>query len=263
MEILRDSIETFYNFRKGSNGVKIFALVLYAAFIYAVYRIFVAIGIDVRIGMVIILVLYVILCELALRSNLHFTDHNMQVQDAYRHAKHGDLVLFRSYENYDFPELLFYRHMNALTSKTFFGHIGIVLVLDGQKYVFESTEDEYFSDLTGTMKNGVLLQKFATRVQEYHGRVHIIPSNLGTYLNDRKRIWDFIHDMKTVPFVTWRGGISCMFIIRNLLNLFGLLKNPKAFPWRPEFFLDKRNYTVPVEFQTPYFILNDYVESTL
>jgi hypothetical protein len=259
MEILLDKIETFYNLQKGSGGIKMAVLLLYALVIYALYKIFVVCRIPIVLGMFSTILIYLLAAEYALRTNVQFAKKQSSVGDALRSAKHGDFVFFRSYENYDLPELLFYRHLNALTSKTFFGHIGIVLELNGKKYIFESTEDEYFSTLTRTVKNGVLLQDFAKRVKEYHGRVHIQPTNLGTFMQDTTRIWNFIQHMKHELFVTWRGGISCLFIVRNLLNEFKLLKNPKAFPLRPEFFLTTKHYTVPVKVGEPYLILNDYV----
>lgn len=255
MEIFRDQCEAWIHFKKGIGPVKAMVIFLYALCIYLIYRFF---G---YIGILIAAVVYLWLCEKALLSNVKFTEDSKTLDQARRTVKHGDLVFFRSYENYDLPELLFYRHLNALTSRRhFFGHIGIVIEINGKKHILESTEDPYFSKLVGYTKNGVHLMEFDERVKKYSGRVHVVPTRLGEFLRDRSKISAYIEKMKDVPFLSWSGGgINCLLIIRDFMNLFGVLKHPHAIPWRPEYFLDEKRYNVPVEFGEPYFIINDFI----
>jgi hypothetical protein len=255
LELLRERVEAVYNVRKGSHGVKLLVLLVYAAGLLCVCLALRAARVGVAPGLAGLLVLYLVACEAALRSNVTFAPRTTDARGATLAAKHGDLVLFRSYDSYDVPEVLLYRHVNALTSRRFFGHIGLVVVVGGGKYVLESSEDRHWSELTGGVKNGVILQGFAQRVGRFQGRVHLVPTSLGAHMADESTLRAYLRRMRHVGFVTWKGGISCLFLMRDVLSAFGLLRNPRAFPWHPEYFLDPAHYSVPVRFGPPLEVL--------
>lgn len=259
MEVFRDKIEALYHFKKGSHIVKVCVILVYTITVLILCLFLYKFNINLAVGLGSVILIYIILCEYKMHSNLHFCNIKMNIDTAERLVKHGDYVLFRSYENYDIPELLLYRHLNAIFHDVLFGHIGIVLEINGKKYVLESTEDEYYSELVGYKKNGVHLMRFSSRVSAYHGRVHVVPTNLNQYMRNNQNVWNFIMKNKHESFLTHNGGVSCLLLIRNLLNEFNLLKRPGAFPLGPTFFLKSKNYLVNLQTHKPVMINNLYI----
>ena len=107
-----------------------------------------------------------------------FVDHLIQSKK----LKTGDLILFKAYNNY-----------NSIIHGSYFGHIGMVYIMDGIPYLFEANGIEKTPLLCHHSKKGVFLTKLADRVRKYKGRAFLKPLNNYISPKSETNLSEFIH----------------------------------------------------------------------
>lgn len=74
----------------------------------------------------------------------------------------GDIILFKASNNF-----------NSVFFASYYGHMGTVLVRDGEPYIFEANGVEHMPLLPHHNPNGIFFTKLRERVQKYKGRVFV------------------------------------------------------------------------------------------
>jgi hemin uptake protein HemP len=169
-----------------------------------------------------IILTIMIIIEYKLSTNKYLSNIECDIDEILEKSTTGDFLLFRSYHTYDIPELLFYRYFNALSSKYFFGHIGIIIKKNGVPYIMESTEDYYNCEINKKNKNGFIFHKAYDRIKSYSGTVYISRNNLDQYINDYN-LKSFINKYKDIYFL--ENNIGCVNFIILFLYECNLLKH--------------------------------------
>lgn len=74
----------------------------------------------------------------------------------------GDLILFKAYNNF-----------NSLVLCNYFGHCGVVHVVDGRPMIFEANGIENMPLRAHHPKTGIFYTDLASRIKKYKGRVYL------------------------------------------------------------------------------------------
>jgi hypothetical protein len=253
-EIFQEDIQTLLSYQGSvvAKGIGIILITIFAIFFAAVIR-------HINVFMAFLLAsLLVIWTELSLRSNRYFARETQDLTKALGQAKTGDLVLFRRFQSHDLPEAFFYRWINSWWSRPYFGHIGI-LVRDSQNiFILHSEHESRFDHLTQTHKHGVILSPALPLIQDYPGRVHIVPSNLSDKLDPGRLLRD-ARTLSHLPFLM----ISCSNLLQQLLYNQGLFRVPPSliFQTRLNRFLEPEMYTQTINFNEPLLLENQYLKN--
>lgn len=96
--------------------------------------------------------------------------------------KTGDLILFKAYNNF-----------NSIFHGSYFGHIGIVVVVNDIPMLFEANGIERVPLKSHHNKNGIFLTPVADRIKKYKGRAFL--KQLSTSIDPEiiSGFFDFIH----------------------------------------------------------------------
>lgn len=189
---------------------------------------------------------YLVYIETKLRRHLCLPSQVVGVDEFVSRARTGDLMMFRSYRSSDGVEMIFFRHIVAWLSDAFYGHIGMVVERDGEKYLFESVESIKGSALSSRKKPGVVLRPLGEAVREYEGRVRLYASEGLRAHVDPEALWHYVQTTQDQPFAP--RGPSCVELVRDAFWTQGLLK---TWPLMvvPGWFADPRHYAADVSFQ--------------
>lgn len=114
----------------------------------------------------------VILCLIAWIYYLQYhrikTEYAIFAEDLINHnfLKTGDLILFKAYNNF-----------NSVFHGSYFGHVGVVYVKNGELLLFEANGLEHTPLKPHHPKTGVFLTQLIPRLQKYKGRCFWKPLN--------------------------------------------------------------------------------------
>jgi len=156
----------------------------------------------------------------------------------------GDIVLFRYIPFY------------------IFHHMGTVIKINNKLYIFESTAEVGYDEMTKRMKSGTKLVDFHKKVKEYPGKVYLYKTNFNK--NQQRRIMDNIYKFKDVPFIKSpidfirdrdikKGGVSCIEIVYKLFKKAGLINKEISYILFSEM-LDKNTYNFDFRITDKYLI---------
>lgn len=96
------------------------------------------------------------------------TDYKIFADDLQDHSflKTGDLILFKAYNNF-----------NSIFHGSYYGHIGVVYILNGIPMLFEANGIENVPLKEHHPKNGIFLTPLVDRIKKYKGRCFWKPLN--------------------------------------------------------------------------------------
>lgn len=242
-ELFKEKIDYILSF-EGNVYVKIFSVFLFILFFLIIYYFTKYIEKEYNIfflyTFILIILSFLLLIEIKLKTNVNFSNKTGDINEVLNNTTTGDFILFRSYNSYDIPELFFYRYLNALYSKVFFGHIGIIINNNNEPYILECTEDFFKSEITNKKKNGVIYHKAYNRINDYYGNVYICKNNIEKFI-DNNDIINFMEKYKNISFL--ENNISCVIFIKKFLEYFNLL-NIKSYFMLPYDFINKEIYNI-------------------
>ncbi len=85
-----------------------------------------------------------------------------QLNDILPTLKTGDMILFKASNNF-----------NALKFISYFGHVGVVYMIDNVPYIFEANGVEGMNLLDHHPKSGIFITPLLSRIQKYKGRCFV------------------------------------------------------------------------------------------
>ncbi len=115
-----------------------------------------------------LLILVIILWVYYLQFYKISTDYKIFVDDLQYHSflKTGDMILFKAYNNF-----------NSIFHGSYYGHVGIVYMLNGTPMLFEANGIERVPLKDHHSKRGVFLTPLVDRIKKYKGRCFWKPLN--------------------------------------------------------------------------------------
>jgi len=113
-------------------------------------------------------ILVIILWVYYLQFHKISTDYKIFVDDLQDHQflKTGDMILFKAYNNF-----------NSIFHGSYYGHVGIVYILNGTPMLFEANGIERVPLKDHHSKRGVFLTPLVDRIKKYKGRCFWKPLN--------------------------------------------------------------------------------------
>jgi hypothetical protein len=132
------------------------------------------------------------------------TEHSIFIDDLARGCilKTGDIILFKAYNN-----------VYSIFHGSYFGHIGIVYIMNGIPMLFEANGIENTPLKEHHSKKGVFLTPLAERVKKYKGKCFWKPLNqpiTNGQIDDLKDFIDYsMHNME-YDYAVISGGIKRM-----------------------------------------------------
>lgn len=240
-EVFKESLESWLISAKGSNTAKAIAILIVLLFTVTPYLI---------ILKIVAIALFLVYADYKMRTNLQVTTLRANLVETLQQANTGDILLFRSYRSYDLPEYFISRLLPASVCDTYFGHIGLVIRLNNKAYILECIVEDYYSNLTQSIKNGVILQPAYERITEYTGRVHYLKTNIHHFVTANQVI-DYITANDLHKKYYFEDGFLCVTILNRVLKYFKLFHGKLSWIITPGSFLNPRNYTYAVKIETP------------
>ena len=163
--------------------------------------------------------------EYKLKTNVHFSDEEKEIDVALEESKTGDFILCRSYNSHDISAFILMRYAVSMFSTTFFSHIGMIVKDGNETYIVENTEDVFDCMYHKYRKNGPIIQKAKKRIKEYSGRVYLSKTNLHQFIDSSQLYENF---KKYEHYSYLQDGIVCMNLISNMLSDLGVMVRPSV-----------------------------------
>lgn len=130
-----------------------------------------------------------------------------QIQlDNINNFKTGDLILFKAYDN-----------INNIFTGCYYGHIGIVYVIDNIPYLFEAAGTRGMFLRSDHNKSGIFLQLLIPRIQKYKGKVFWKRLNNAVPKHLQDNFSNFINYAKQNMY--YRYNVISSSIERKILNM--------------------------------------------
>ncbi len=153
----------------------------------------------IAIGLVIIFIVIWVYC---LQFYKVATEFKLFADDLYGHPflKTGDLILFKAYNNF-----------NSIFHGSYYGHVGIVYMLDGKPMLFEANGIERVPLKPHHSKKGVFCTPLIDRIKKYKGRCFWKPLRHKVDVNLEKGFGEFINyclDNLAYDYSVISGGIK-------------------------------------------------------
>ncbi len=218
MDIFKEKIDSIYS-REGLIEVKIIVTICFIILIYLIYKFFKYLSKITNINIInffiLLILIKILLINYKLESNHKISNKTKSLEDAIRDCNSYDIILFRSYHSYDFPELLFYRWLHSLTSDFYSGHVGIIYKENNKVYVIESTESFFDSHFDKKYKNGVVLNELEKYINEYDGNVYICHNNIHKYKTNEE-LYSVAYKYK--DYVFNENNIGCVNLVKKIFS---------------------------------------------
>jgi hypothetical protein len=194
--------------------------------------------------------------EYKLKTNVHFSDEEKEIDAAIEESKTGDFVLCRSYNSYDIPEFILMRYGVSMFSNIYFSHIGMIVKDGNETYIVENTEDVFDCMHHKYRKNGPIMQKAKKRIKEYSGRVYLSKTNLHQFIDSSQ-----IHEKftKYEHYSYLQDGIVCSNMISNILSDLGVMVRPSVLYLIYDF-IHPQNYKVDFNHIETIKLRNDFLD---
>lgn len=240
-EVFKESLDSWLISAKGSNTAKAIAILLVLLFTVTPYLII------LKIAAILMFIFY---ADYKMRTNLQVPCRKADLAETLKLAHTGDIILFRSYRSYDLPEYFISRLLPASVCDTYFGHVGLVLVLDNKVHILECIVEDYYSKLTHSTKNGVILQPAFERMSSYSGRVHYLPTNIHRFVNSQQ-ILEYVLANNWHKKHYFEDGFLCTTIVNKVLQYFQVFHGKKSLILTPGSFLNPHNYSDTVKIALP------------
>lgn len=167
----------------------------------------------------------IIVCEIKYNSFIG-NFKKVDIDKVKSRLKTGDFIFFRTYDNYDIPELVLFKICPNILYDLYFTHIGIVVRDNNRLFILESSEEPGYDHISKGMKSGVKLEDFDKRVKSYDGLVFAYENNLfdtGKLKLENLPNTHFIRSFFEY-YLTGKGIGCCRFII-DLLQKDGIMKS--------------------------------------
>ena len=246
-ELGREKLDTLFG--KTHIFITILFIVLLVAFTLA------PLPVTFKIVIVIVVIVY---ANYRLMTNIAVSKQRVDLDETLKNANTGDLLLFRSYSSNDIPEFCVFRVLGSVfTIGDYFSHIGMVVRLNGSVTVLESTLDPFYSLLTQSVKDGIILQDARPRILTYDGRVHYVKTDLHKYMTSAEIInYLYSNNLHTQKFL--ENMMGCISVVCDVLKHFKMVHTICLPLYSPSYFINPAHYTKPVRIADPVIIKEYY-----
>ncbi len=194
--------------------------------------------------------------EEQLQTNVKLTNKKIKMTDVENYVNTGDILIFRSYSTTGISEFFLFLVISALFSEIFSTHVGLIYKDNTGVYVAESVGfgANIYSILTGTHKDGVVLNDAIKRFSNPYQRILIYKTNIHKYIDNTKFL-ENISRYKNHGF--FENDIYCCNFAQDVLYRAGIAKSEEeAHMLIPFDFIKKENYQIDIEIAQPVVIDN-------
>lgn len=165
-------------------------------------------------------------------------ENSIPINHILEKGKTGDLILFRTHNNYDLSAFLLYRFFPTILSGDPWSHVGILYrrPMDNKLFIWECSGYDLYDYNSNSYKDGVIMSLFEDRIKNYNGWKGWIPStkkiNDDIFINSCKKYqnYTYVKNIKGVFYPSEKDGITCVKFVSLVLEDNNLLcKKPYMF----------------------------------
>ena len=178
----------------------IYRLLLSIFLLFSIYYIYKVINNSYRILFTVILILFGINYVIQTKRALKRIRTKVKVEDILNNGKTGDIILFKSNENYDVPDFLFFKVVPTNLTNDIWTNIGILQKdeMTQQIFVWICDDKKEVDEFSSKSKTGVKKLLFLDYIKKYNGIIAYSKINIDI---DNKKFMKKVKVYSKYPFI--------------------------------------------------------------